>query len=62
MIKTYCDFCGEEIKGVDMQVNLDWNAFGGSGFECDENNFHMECATRIRNIIREHLKGGEGDG
>ncbi len=62
MIKTYCDFCGEEIKDVNMQVNLDWNAFGVSGFACEEYNFHLECATRIRNVLRERLKAGEDDG
>lgn len=55
MIKTYCDLCGTEIETADSQVNLDWHAFGVSGFVGDDYNFHAECAVRVKDAIQNFI-------
>lgn len=56
MIKCYCDFCKKEIENSNKQVNLNFNAFGCTGFTTDkEYRFHIECATRMQNKIEDIL-------
>lgn len=52
MIKVYCDYCHKEIENSNEQVNLDFNAFGCTGFPTDrEYQLHIECATRVKNKL-----------
>lgn len=56
MIKTYCDFCGEEIETANDQANLDWNAYGKSGFEPKDYQFHVKCAQKVDTVLQDLLK------
>ena len=59
MIKVYCDICGKELKSdCSDQVNLDFNAFGTTGFEPKELNMCVECANKVVSDIEE-LRSGE---
>lgn len=52
MIKVYCDYCHKEIESPNEQVNLNFNAFGSTGFLTDmEYQLHIECATRVKNKL-----------
>jgi hypothetical protein len=63
MIKTYCDICGKELKQDNSdQVNIDFNAFGISGFKvnlngyectCCEVNLCVECAESVVSDIED---------
>ena len=57
MIKTYCDYCQKEIESSNEQVNLDFNAYGCTGFPKDkEYQFHVECAIRVKNKLEDFMK------
>ena len=59
MIKIYCDICGKQLnKDCSNQVNIDFNAFGTSGFEPKELNLCVECANKVVSDIEE-LRSGE---
>lgn len=63
MIITKCDYCGKKIESTNEQVNLDFNAYGCSGFPHInlEYQFHTECAIRVKNKIEDFLKGDESE-
>lgn len=57
MIEVYCDYCQKKIESTNEQVNLNFNAFGCTGFLTDkEYQLHIECATRIKNKLEDFMK------
>jgi hypothetical protein len=57
MIKVYCDYCQKEIESSNEQVNLDFNAFGCTGFPTDkEYQLHIKCACRVKNKLEDIMK------
>lgn len=62
MIKIYCDYCYKEIESSNEQVNLDFNAFGCTGFDDKEYQLHIECATRVKNKLEAFIEGKEREG
>ena len=59
MIKIYCDICGKQLnKDCSNQVNLDFNAYGTSGFKPMEINLCVDCANEVESCI-EKMKGGK---
>ena len=62
MITVKCDYCGKKIESSNEQVNLDFNAYGCTGFPTNkEYQFHVECATRVTNKLEDFLKGKESE-
>ena len=56
MIEVYCDYCQKKIESTSEQVNLNFNAFGCSGFPTDkEYQLHIECATRVKNKLEDFM-------
>lgn len=48
MIKVYCDICGRLLKkDCSDQVNLNFNAYGVTGFKTMEVNLCVPCAEFI---------------
>ena len=45
MIRTYCDFCGKEIKTPEDQVNIDFTAVGHDHKVVKRYHLHDECAV-----------------
>lgn len=57
MIKVYCDYCEKKIENSNEQINLNFNAYGCTGFPTDkEYQLHVECATRLKNKLENFLK------
>ena len=66
MIKTYCDICGKELKeDCSDQVNLDFHAFGITGFivklqaeqfKANSLNLCVECAEKVVSDIEDLRK------
>lgn len=67
MIEVYCDYCKRKIESSNEQVNLDFNAYGCTGFPTDmEYQLHVECAYRVKNKLegimnREEHETKEGE-
>lgn len=69
MIKTTCDLCGKVLdKKCSDQVNLDFNAYGCTGFSGpEEMQFCVPCADKVVEAIdaligaRSPQGAGEGD-
>lgn len=71
MMEVFCDYCKKKIEDPNEQVNLNFNAYGCTGFAVDkEYQLHIECATRVRNKLEDFMnpkathpteKGGGGE-
>ena len=54
MIQVYCDVCWKKLKkDCADQVNLDFNAFGITGFKHKELNLCVRCAELVLSKIEE---------
>lgn len=49
MIEVYCDYCKKKIESANEQVNIDFIAYGCTGFPNGvEYQLHVECAVRVK--------------
>lgn len=54
MIEVYCDVCWKKLKkDCADQVNLDFNAFGITGFKHEGLNLCVRCAELVLSKIEE---------
>ena len=55
MVKTFCDYCGNEITCADFQVTAEFSACGYDGdvdyVESSEFHYHSDCAKEVRKTL-----------
>lgn len=53
MVKTFCDYCGDEITCADFQVTAELSACGfcSSDFGGGEFHYHPDCANEVKKTL-----------